>query len=98
MMFTHNNYFIRFIWVIHLYFKEKAVQLCLRQMVCTFLLNGVLCSHHEKRLLHLHGLSVYSNLSFFHYFKKSSLSFCRCAVDLVDQYDITEYGSGTKLK
>src|SRR5205809_6447299 len=78
--------------------KKKTIELCFRQTISSLLLHRVLSGQNKKRRLHMISVSIYCHLSFFHYFKQSSLRFCRSTVYLIDQNNIAENRPGLKLK
>ena len=72
---------------------EESVDLCLRQRVSTFLLNGVLCGEHEERIIEGEGLLTDGHLPFLHGLEQRTLHLCRCAVDLVGEDEVGKDGA-----
>src|SRR3546814_6899097 len=73
--------------------EKEPIQLRLRKPVSTFLLNRILCCHHQERHVHEIGSAIISYLTFLHYFKQSGLCFGRRPVDLINQDRSEEHTS-----
>src|SRR5690606_3545579 len=70
--------------------EHESVHLRFRQWIRSFLLNGVLSGHDNKRIRQLKRLISNRYLSLGHRFKQCTLNLSRRAVDFVRQYEISE--------
>ena len=78
--------------VAHGDFHQETVGLCLGQLVGALLFHGVLCRQDGVDVAHAVGSAVDGDLSLLHDLEECSLRLGRCAVDLVDEHDVGEYG------
>lgn len=69
---------------------EEAVELGFRQRVGAFLLDRVLCRHHQEQLWQVVGAAADRNLALGHGFEQRRLHLGRGAVDLVGQHQVME--------
>ena len=90
VLIRKNAYFLFHGWIANFNFKNKTIQLRLRQAVSSFLVYRVLCGQYHKRWFHRVSDAIHCYLSFFHYFKQCRLCFGRRPVDLIYQNDIAE--------
>ena len=75
------------------YLQHETVHLCLRQRIGTFLLYGVLRSHHEEGVRQVEGLAADSHLLLLHGFQQGTLYLGWCTVDFICQYEVGKYRS-----
>ena len=78
--------------------EHKAVHLRLGKRIGTVLLNGVLRCKHKEGLGHLSGNAHYRNGVLLHRLEQRRLRFGRCAVDLVCEDYVAEYGTGLETE
>ncbi|MCY1177074.1 hypothetical protein D9M73_173690 [compost metagenome] len=69
---------------------QEPVKLGFRQRIGTFLLDGVLRSHHQKQRRQLIGAAPDTDLPLAHGFEQGRLNLGRGAVDFVRQYQVVE--------
>ena len=79
--------------IVDFQFEDETVDLRLRQRICPFLFDRVLCGENQERIGHFEGLSRDGRLFLLHALQKGALHFRRRPVDLVRQHNICKHGS-----
>ncbi len=78
--------------------EHETVDLCLRQLIGTFLLDRVLSSHDEERVGQGESLLADGHLMLLHCLKQSALHLGRSTVDLISQHEVGEDRTFLDLK
>ena len=77
-------------WVVDGDLQHEAVQLGLRQRICSFIFDRVLCRQNGEERRQLVRFAVDGHLTLFHRFEQRGLSFGRRAIDLIGQQQVGE--------
>ena len=72
------------------YLQQETVYLCFRQLIGSFLLDRVLCSHYQERTRQFEGFIANGNLVFLHGFEQRTLHLGWGTVNLICQDEIGE--------
>ena len=78
--------------------QHKTVHLGFRQRIGTFLLDGVLRSHHQEGIGQFKGVGTNGDLFLLHGLEQGALYLCWCTVDFVCQYEVGKYGTFLHLE
>ncbi len=84
--------------ITHLYAHQKSIQLRFRQRIRPVMLNGVLCSDHQKRLRQRMANRIDCDLAFVHGFEQRRLSLRRSAINFVCEQNVGEYRPALELE
>ena len=90
---TDNSFFFLLGGITDNHFQHKTVNLSFGQRIGSFLLDGVLRGHHQKRSRQFVRFLANGYLTFLHGFEQRALNLGRCTVYLVGQHEVGKNGA-----
>ncbi|OPZ02275.1 MAG: hypothetical protein BWZ11_01034 [Bacteroidetes bacterium ADurb.BinA395] len=87
-VFANNQFFFIFFRIIDDDFQHETIDLRFGKRICSFLFDGILCGHHQKRFFQFERFFANRYLPFLHGFEQGTLHFGRSSVDFVRQNEV----------